>query len=94
MMGDNRQNSLDARSWGFVPFDHIVGKPVFIWFSWDKDGKGLNKVRWNRIFSVVSIHSEPKSYLIHFLVLLGLFIIADKLIKRRKNKAFIKSKNN
>ena len=94
MMGDNRQNSLDARCWGFVPFDHIVGKPVFIWFSWDKDGRGLNKVRWNRIFSVVSIDSEPKSYLIHFLVLLGLFIIADKLIKIRKNKSSYDVKNN
>ena len=33
MMGDNRQSSLDARMWGYVPFDHVVGKPVFIWFS-------------------------------------------------------------
>jgi signal peptidase I len=33
MMGDNRHNSADSRSWGFVPFDHVVGKPVFVWFS-------------------------------------------------------------
>ena len=45
MMGDNRQNSLDARYWGYVPFDHVIGKPVFIWFSWDKDGSGIHKVR-------------------------------------------------
>lgn len=50
MMGDNRQNSLDARFWGYVPFDHVIGKPVFIWFSWNKDAKGINKIRWNRIF--------------------------------------------
>ncbi|HCQ16609.1 MAG TPA: signal peptidase I, partial [Cryomorphaceae bacterium] len=36
MMGDNRHNSLDSRYWGYVPADHIVGKPVFIWMSWDK----------------------------------------------------------
>ena len=41
MMGDNRQMSLDARSWGYVPFDHVVGKPVFIWLSWDPDAKGF-----------------------------------------------------
>src|SRR5690606_28276789 len=36
MMGDNRHNSLDSRYWGYVPADHIVGKPVFIWMSYDK----------------------------------------------------------
>lgn len=84
MMGDNRQNSLDARFWGYVPFDHVVGKPVFIWFSWDKDGKGFNKVRWNRVFSFVNLDGEPKSYLIHFLVLLFIYIAIDKLKKNRK----------
>jgi hypothetical protein len=41
-VGDNRHNSEDSR-WGFVPENHIVGKPVFIWLSWDTNGKGLNK---------------------------------------------------
>lgn len=49
MMGDNRHNSLDSRSWGLVPEDHIVGKPLFVWLSWDKDKGG---VRWNRFFTV------------------------------------------
>lgn len=45
MMGDNRDNSLDSRYWGFVPEDHIVGKASLIWFSY-----GTNGIRWNRIF--------------------------------------------
>lgn len=47
MMGDNRHNSADSRYWGFVPEDHIVGKPIFIWLSIDPDGRGI---RWNRLF--------------------------------------------
>jgi signal peptidase I len=50
MMGDNRHNSADSRYWGFVPEDHVIGKPKFIWLSLDKDGKGLNKIRWERMF--------------------------------------------
>src|SRR5690606_30203039 len=51
MMGDNRHNSIDSRFWGFVPFDHVIGKPVLTWFSWDKNAKGIKKIRWKRIFS-------------------------------------------
>jgi len=50
MMGDNRDNSLDSRDFGFVPVDHIVGKALFTWLSWDEDGSFLSKIRWNRIF--------------------------------------------
>lgn len=48
-MGDNRRNSEDSRNWGFVPADHIVGKPLFVWFS--KDETGIN---WERIFKSAS----------------------------------------
>ncbi len=50
MMGDNRHNSLDSRYWGFVPEDHIVGKALFVWMSWNDNGSFLSKIRWNRLF--------------------------------------------
>jgi len=53
MMGDNRHNSLDSRYWGFVPEDHVVGKALFIWMSWDKNKKGINKIRWSRLFNAI-----------------------------------------
>jgi len=53
MMGDNRHNSLDSRSWGFVPEDHIVGKPILIWLSTDKDRSLFDGgIRWKRIFTL------------------------------------------
>ena len=55
LMGDNRNNSQDARAWGYVPYNHVVGKPVFVWFSLDPNKKGfLNRIRWNRVFTTVS----------------------------------------
>ena len=53
MMGDNRNNSLDSRYWGFVPQDHIVGRPLFIMFSVDKHADLLHKIRWNRLFTSI-----------------------------------------
>ena len=54
MMGDNRHNSADSRSWGFVPEDHIVGKPILIWLSLDKDRSLFDGgIRWNRLFRMV-----------------------------------------
>lgn len=53
MMGDNRHNSADSRYWGFVPEDHVVGKPIFIWWSHDPDYPGFSGIRWNRLFNFV-----------------------------------------
>ena len=55
MQGDNRHCSADSRYWGFVPEDHIVGKPIFIWLSTDVDRPWLSghHIRWNRLFSLV-----------------------------------------
>lgn len=53
MMGDNRHNSADSRSWGFVPEDHVVGKPIMVWLSLDKDRGGIHKIRWNRLFKKI-----------------------------------------
>jgi len=48
LMGDNRHNSVDSRYWGFVPEDHVIGKPVLVWFSKDPEGG----IRWDRAFSL------------------------------------------
>ena len=59
MMGDNRHNSADSRYWGFVPEDHIVGRPVVVWLSLDKDKRfgQKGKIRWNRIFHTVKSYN-------------------------------------
>ena len=53
MMGDNRHNSLDSRYWGFVPEDHIVGKPALVWLSIDGNRKFPKNIRWRRFFKFV-----------------------------------------
>ena len=84
MMGDNRQNSLDARRWGYVPFDHVVGKPVFIWLSWETNAKGINKIRWDRMFTTVGGSGKPVSYFYYFLGALALWF-GYSFYKKRKN---------
>ena len=53
MMGDNRHDSEDSRFWGFVPEDHIGGKALFIWMSWDTDAPLFSKIRWDRLFNII-----------------------------------------
>ena len=86
LMGDNRGNSQDSRTWGFVPFDHVVGKPVFKWLSIDYNAKGfINKIRWNRMFTTVHGKGKPNSYLIHFIVvMLGWYFFSLYLDRSRK----------
>ena len=85
LMGDNRSNSQDSRTWGFVPFDHVVGKPVFKWLSIDYNAKGFNKIRWNRMFTTVHGKGKPNSYLIHFIVvMLGWYFFSLYLDRSRK----------
>ncbi|WP_299274319.1 signal peptidase I [uncultured Psychroserpens sp.] len=82
MMGDNRNNSVDARAWGYVPFNHVVGKPVFIWMSWD----GIKNPRWERWFTTVGGSGKPVSYLIPFLVLLAGWFGFNKWRQKKKAK--------
>lgn len=88
LMGDNRQNSSDARMWGYVPFDHVVGKPVFVWFSWDANAKGIGakikSIRWDRMFTTVGGDGEPISYFRYFLIALGLYIGYSFFKKKKK----------
>ena len=86
MMGDNRHNSEDSRYWGYVPENHIVGKPVFIWMSWDTNGKGINKIRWDRVFTTVDGEGQPQSYFKYFLIALAVFFIGEYFWKKRQEK--------
>lgn len=54
MLGDNRHKSADSRYWGFVPEDHIVGRPILVWLSLNKDKSFPSNIRWNRFFKVVT----------------------------------------
>ena len=73
MMGDNRHNSQDSRYWGYVPEDHVLGKPLFIWMSWDRNGQGFKKIRWNRLFTTIHGEGKPKSYFPYFVLFVLLY---------------------
>ena len=86
MMGDNRYNSEDSRVWGFVPYDHVLGKPVFIWMSIDGLFEGIEnwKIRWDRVFTTVGLDGEPRSYFPHFIIFILLWQVYVFILKRRK----------
>jgi signal peptidase I len=86
MMGDNRDRSEDSRSWGHVPENHILGKPVFIWMSWDNFDKGIfsMKPRWDRFFTTVKGEAEPVSYRYVFVGLLAVYFLYRFWRKRKK----------
>lgn len=94
MMGDNRDHSEDSRAWGYVPEDHIVGTPIFIWMSFDNftDAAGrVNKIwkwkpRWDRIFTTVNGTGEPVSYFRWFLIALAGYFVFDYFWKRKRSK--------
>ena len=88
MMGDNRHNSLDSRYWGFVPADHIVGKPIFIWMSIDGINDGIKnwRIRWDRLFTTVSGTGQPQSYFKYFLFALAGYFAFDYFRNKKKKK--------
>jgi len=86
MMGDNRHNSEDSRYWGYVPETHIVGKPVFLFMSFDSNAGLKNKIRWNRLMTTVGGDGKLTSY--RYLVFgLILAYFAFSYFRSKKEKA-------
>lgn len=86
MIGDNRHRSADSRMWGYVPENHIVGKPVFVWMSLSNttDGNIFDRVRWNRVCSFVDRDGLSRSYKIEVLILILLWTGFNQLYWKPK----------
>lgn len=89
MMGDNRHNSQDARSWGYVPYTHVMGKPVMVWFSLDatKQGGFFQRIRWDRMFTTVGGNGPLVSYRYVVLALILLYFGWGYFKGKRKAKS-------
>ena len=85
MMGDNRHRSEDSRYWGYVPEDHVVGKPVLVWFSIEGINDGIKnwRIRWERIMTTVGGNGEPISF---FPYVLAIFLGWQGWVYFRKRK--------
>ncbi len=106
MMGDNRHNSADSRSWGVVPFDHVVGKPVFIWFSMkDKTKNPISggsvvgsifknskegKFRWERFFCYVDDKGIHSFFWQTLAIIFGTWGLTRYLRLRKEKKSAVK----
>ena len=86
MMGDNRHNSEDSRYWGYVPETHIVGKPVFLFMSFDSNATGIvNKIRWDRLMTTVGGDGKLTSYrYLVFGLILAYFVFSYFQSKKKK----------
>jgi signal peptidase I len=85
MMGDNRHRSEDSRYWGYVPEDHIVGKPVLIWFSIEGINDGIRnwKIRTDRLMTTVGGTGKPISF---FPYVAAIIIVWQLIVFYRKRK--------
>ena len=86
MMGDNRHRSEDSRYWGYVPEDHVVGKPVLIWFSIEGINDGIKnwRIRWDRLMTTVSGNGKPISFFPYVMALIIGWQVFIYIRKRRK----------
>ena len=86
MMGDNRHRSEDSRYWGYVPDDHVLGKPILIWFSIDGINDGIKnwKIRWDRLMTTVGGSGKPISFFPYVMALIIGWQILIYVRKRRK----------
>ena len=86
MMGDNRHRSEDSRYWGYVPEDHVVGKPVLVWFSIEGINDGIKNwsIRWDRLMTTIGGTGKPISFFPYVAAILLSWQILVFIRKRKK----------